>query len=1162
MARMIRLLRRPLGRTRWLRETFKLLFKDNGKVSQQVICHFRTRSLSSQNRFIGRDKKFARVDAEEVKMQSANWSSAVICMVLGANPPMAVFEGFIKRVWGHLGIAQIARMTMGLTMVKFIDEATRDHVLENGIIHFDRQSVIVRPWTADLSDVHLVRSVPLWIRLHDLGLQYWGSKCLSAQMSTIGNPIMVDKFTRERSRIQFARVLVEMEVTDNPPKSIQYINELGQMMEQGVEYEWLPIKCKTCAGYGHSMTDCRKDKNAQWGTGELKEEESKQVVSQANPKDDKVQADPVEILSPNKDGLAGSEVRVQKNQHWLTPKRVVVQAKEGQRSASKANNVDQKNKKANKFVVLQESLGSGKEEESSQVVHRLVKMTSVQQSFGVTFVYGFNSIDGRRSLWEGLQRPTHMDKAWLILGDFNAHFSGKDRLGGKPISDLKLDDSIRWLGGAHFEPLKSSTVLFRWEIISDHCSCLVRIQSLENMGSKIFRFYNYWSEHPEFHDQVLTSWRSPIKATGIKAEDERFAAEAFSVQERLYHSLLVQRSKITWLRQGDLNTSFFYAFLKKCKAENGIVSFINEEGNLVYKYSEVVSHYVGHFRAFLGSTSSATGKLKIQNIEMGPKLSVEQQVLLLKPFSKKEIWEALFSIPITKAPGPDGFGSGFFKIVWHDIEDEVCAAISQCFETGLFLPELHETTLSLIPKVANPSRAIDYRPIACCSTLHKCMAKLLCKRMAVVLPDLVQIDISKAYDTVDWDFLEDLLNALRFPMKFIGWVMSCVRSTSYSLLMNGRIQGKFKVEKGLRQDDLLIFYKGSLPAVRSVKVVLEDFATASGLSINSGKSQIFFGGVPSFEGTRIVLEINLSEGTFPLKYLGVPMRPTKWKHADCEVIVQKYRLKIQNWASRHLSFVGRIQLINSVLLGLRNYWMTIFVLPQSIVKEIEKICRVFLWGTSGQRSKMHIPSWNKVCLLKAYGGLGFGDRANWNRAVLAKYVWALSDKPDLLWVKWINSIYLKGVNIWNYELKGDCSWYWRKLCRLKDHFRPTAILSAGVQGKFQTSRLYNSLLSTRLVNNIFNWLGFAAWPLDFMSWMVWLTQARSGVTSDIVNMSFAAVIYSIWRNRNRCIYDGYSSSVLSLVQEVKFTTKCRLYKVSRSQNSVPDQMYVIHLQCN
>ncbi|XP_062080942.1 uncharacterized protein LOC133785744 [Humulus lupulus] len=152
----------------------------------------------------------------------------------GANPPMAVFEGYIKRIWGHLGIAQIARMTMGLTMVKFNDEATRDLVLENGVLQFDRKPVIVRPWSSNLDAVKLIRSVPLWIRLHDLGLQYWGNKCLSALVSTVGKPIMVDQHTRDRTRIQFARVLVEMDITDAPPRLIKFLNEHGKTVDQSL----------------------------------------------------------------------------------------------------------------------------------------------------------------------------------------------------------------------------------------------------------------------------------------------------------------------------------------------------------------------------------------------------------------------------------------------------------------------------------------------------------------------------------------------------------------------------------------------------------------------------------------------------------------------------------------------------------------------------------------------------------------------------------------------------------------------------------------------------------------------------------------------------------------------------------------------------------------
>uniref|UniRef100_A0A803PHR7 Reverse transcriptase zinc-binding domain-containing protein n=1 Tax=Cannabis sativa TaxID=3483 RepID=A0A803PHR7_CANSA len=156
---------------------------------------------------------------------------------------------------------------------------------------------------------------------------------------------------------------------------------------------------------------------------------------------------------------------------------------------------------------------------------------------------------------------------------------------------------------------------------------------------------------------------------------------------------------------------------------------------------------------------------------------------------------------------------------------------------------------------------------------------------------------------------------------------------------------------------------------------------------------------------------------------------------------------------------GRALLIHSVLLGLRNYWMSIFILPHSITKEIEKLCRGFLWGWNGNRSKLHVASWEKVCLPKNYGGLGFKDGVKWNQAILAKYIWAISTKSDILWVKWVNNIYLKNNSIWTYDLKNDSSWYWRKLCHLRDKFTPNDLTSEGdAKGRLNTKMLYNSKL--------------------------------------------------------------------------------------------------------
>uniref|UniRef100_A0A803NIA9 Uncharacterized protein n=1 Tax=Cannabis sativa TaxID=3483 RepID=A0A803NIA9_CANSA len=123
--------------------------------------------------------------------------------------------------------------------------------------------------------------------------------------------------------------------------------------------------------------------------------------------------------------------------------------------------------------------------------------------------------------------------------------------------------------------------------------------------------------------------------------------------------------------------------------------------------------------------------------------------------------------------------------------------------------------------------------------------------------------------------------------------------------------------------------------------------------------------------------------------------------------------------------------------------MRVFLLPQSVIKEIEKFCRGFLWGLKDNRPKIHLASWEKVCLPKALGGLGFKDGSRWNKASLARFIWDIMNKKDLLWVKWVNAVYLKGASLWTYNLKADTSWYWKKLYRLRMDYTQQEIDSAG-----------------------------------------------------------------------------------------------------------------------
>lgn len=113
-----------------------------------------------------------------------------------------------------------------------------------------------------------------------------------------------------------------------------------------------------------------------------------------------------------------------------------------------------------------------------------------------------------------------------------------------------------------------------------------------------------------------------------------------------------------------------------------------------------------------------------------------------------------------------------------------------------------------------------------------------------------------------------------------------------------------------------------------------------------------------------------------------------------------------------LSYAGRLQLIKSVLFGIQLYWCQIFVMPKKVLKEIQRICRVFLWTGCDSNSKKAPISWAQMCLPKSCGGWNLKDLITWNTAAVIKHCWALSMKQDRLRVKWVHMYYIKQKDSW------------------------------------------------------------------------------------------------------------------------------------------------------
>ena len=95
----------------------------------------------------------------------------------------------------------------------------------------------------------------------------------------------------------------------------------------------------------------------------------------------------------------------------------------------------------------------------------------------------------------------------------------------------------------------------------------------------------------------------------------------------------------------------------------------------------------------------------------------------------EEIKKAMFYIDDSKAPGPDGFLSLFFKVAWSIIGSDVSEAVVSFFNSGSLLREINCTIIALVPKVPNPESMQDYRPISCCNTIYKCISKIIAARI-------------------------------------------------------------------------------------------------------------------------------------------------------------------------------------------------------------------------------------------------------------------------------------------------------------------------------------------------------------------------------------------------------------------------------------------------
>ncbi|KAK4263572.1 hypothetical protein QN277_028965 [Acacia crassicarpa] len=305
-----------------------------------------------------------------------------------------------------------------------------------------------------------------------------------------------------------------------------------------------------------------------------------------------------------------------------------------------------------------------------------------------------------------------------------------------------------------------------------------------------------------------------------------------------------QRSRISWLKCGDRNTKFFHSSVVQRRLRNKVLRLKNERGIWLEERREINEAFNTFYQKLFSSVGSRQMEQAVSYVSK--MVTEEENASLMRPVTNQEIEESVFQVGAHKAPGPDGYSAVFYHAAWKEISNEVCGMVKDIFEGKSGLSQINATNIVLIPKVDKPEEVHHFRPLGLCNVSYKIIAKILTNRMKDILSRIIsphqrafikgrmiqdnliltheafhflrrkkksrkwemalKIDMNKAYDRVEWDFLEAVMLRIGFCQGWVSKIMACITTSAFTLQIDGCRVSEFKPGRGVRQGDPLSPY--------------------------------------------------------------------------------------------------------------------------------------------------------------------------------------------------------------------------------------------------------------------------------------------------------------------------------------------------------------------
>ncbi|XP_045791800.1 uncharacterized protein LOC123886537 [Trifolium pratense] len=521
-----------------------------------------------------------------------------------------------------------------------------------------------------------------------------------------------------------------------------------------------------------------------------------------------------------------------------------------------------------------------------------------------------------------------------------------------------------------------------------------------------------------------------------------------------------QRSRELWLKHGDKNTKYFHMKANIRRNKNKIEKITDSHGHTHTDDGGIEKVLVDHFKTWFTKQDAQAIPDTITVVK--DRINTDMYQELNRHFTKEEVFQAIKDMKALAAPGPDGLPAIFYHTHWEVIGKEVTDMVLNVLNNNGDPSHLNNTYICLIPKINNPASPSDFRPISLCNVTLKIITKTIANRIKTILPDVIspnqsafiqgrlitdnaliaseifhylahtkrknghvgiKTDMTKAYDRVEWEFLEATMSIMGFPATMVQTIMKCVSTVKFSILINGYPSQEFYPQRGLRQgdplspylfiicanvlsglisraqqeklihgvkisqgapeishllfaDDSLIFCRATSKEVSTIHEIIQAYQKASGQLVNLVKSEMLFskGDTADIKGevsrilpmqtvehfSKYLETITQVNGTAIAQPIESPSSHDLQIYGIVVTIVLCFIWKkLKGWKEKNLSFAGRGTLIKAVAQAIPTYIMSCFLIPKGVREQLERMICNFWWGSTTDLRKIHWIKWSK-----------------------------------------------------------------------------------------------------------------------------------------------------------------------------------------------------------